>query len=271
MESAEWPLMCHTLGTRPAYSKVMRHHQMAGPGVYIIWDEVTAHIYIGSAKCMARRWAEHISQLRRGRHHNQRLQGAWHRGGPETLQCHILERVENSQQLVSVEQYWIDELNPQLNVLRVAGKARGYKHTDAAREKIHSAATGRRHSLETKQLLAHLQRGKTLSPETRAKMSQSRKGHPTSESTREKLRMGRLGKKHSPETIHLLRELGRQKSISEATREKIRQSLRGRPTSLETRQKLASANRGKKHTVEAKHKMAVSAKARWPNRGREDV
>lgn len=47
------------------------------------------------------------------------------------------------------EQYYIDLLQPEYNILRRAGSSLGYKHTEEARAKIVAAKKGKKHSQET--------------------------------------------------------------------------------------------------------------------------
>lgn len=69
--------------------------------------------YIGSSTKIERRWHEHRSTLRHGKHHSERLQAAWqkHAGA---LRFEVLEECQPSQ-LNLLEQEWIDRLKPELN------------------------------------------------------------------------------------------------------------------------------------------------------------
>lgn len=69
--------------------------------------------YIGSSIKIERRWHEHRSTLRHGKHHSERLQAAWDKHGL-ALRFDILEECA-AHDLNVREQAWIDHLKPELN------------------------------------------------------------------------------------------------------------------------------------------------------------
>lgn len=69
--------------------------------------------YIGSSIKIERRWHEHRSTLRHGKHHSERLQAAWNKHGA-ALRFDVLEECA-AQELNGREQAWIDRLQPALN------------------------------------------------------------------------------------------------------------------------------------------------------------
>lgn len=64
------------------------------------------------------------------------------------------------------EQYYFDKLNPEYNVLKIAGSSFGYKHTEETLVKLRE----RKHSEETRAKLSPEGMGKKISEETRAKL-----------------------------------------------------------------------------------------------------
>lgn len=93
----------------------------------------------------------------------------------------ILEFTKTNE-LLSREQYYLDSLNPEYNILSIAGNSQGYKHTPESLEKIATAALGRKHSEEVRKAMSSSRMGennsmfgKRLSEVTRAKMSESAK------------------------------------------------------------------------------------------------
>ena len=46
------------------------------------------------------------------------------------------------------EDYYIDSLKPEYNILQKAGSSLGYKHSEEAKIKMSALAIGRKHSLE---------------------------------------------------------------------------------------------------------------------------
>lgn len=107
--------------------------------------------------------------------------------GYSKFKLEILEYCEPSI-LVEREQYYIDLLNPEYNILKVAGSLFGYKHTQESLNKMREIALNR--SDETKAKLREAALGKTYSH---------------TEETKIKLRNAILGKKHSEETKQKLR------------------------------------------------------------------
>lgn len=81
--------------------------------------------------------------------------------------------------IIEREQYYIDHLNPQFNILRVAGSLFGYKHTpkslekmkeialnrsDETKAKLRKAALGKKHNEETKSKLRIIQSNRVIHP-----------------------------------------------------------------------------------------------------------
>jgi len=69
--------------------------------------------YVGSSTKIERRWHEHRSTMRHGKHHSERLQAAWAKHGA-ALRFEVLEECA-AEQLNEREQAWIDRLKPELN------------------------------------------------------------------------------------------------------------------------------------------------------------
>lgn len=72
------------------------------------------------------------------------------------------------------EQYYIDNLKPEYNILGLAGSPRGYKHTEEALEKIKSSSKGRRHSEEAKAKMRTANLGKIMSEDIKLKISNTK-------------------------------------------------------------------------------------------------
>ena len=109
----------------------------------------------------------------------------------------ILEYCD-SDKCLEREQYYLDSINPEYNILKKAGSSLGYKHTEETILKMGLALKGEKHpmfgKLHSEESIAQMSRvkmGKNLSEETRIKLSEAFKG--------EKNPM--YGKKHSEEII----------------------------------------------------------------------
>jgi group I intron endonuclease len=112
--------------------------------------------------------------------------GALLKHGYSKFSLTILEYCEPSKCLER-EQYYLDLLQPEYNVLLTAGSSLGFKHTEEARAKIIAARKGKKHSKETLLKLAAAREGKKNpmlgkkhSETTLQKMSEAKQGknHP---------------------------------------------------------------------------------------------
>ena len=146
--------------------------------------------YVGSSFDIHRRTREHLEDLRRGTHYNQRLQEAWAHWGSLTVE--VLEECPDSQ-LRKREQVWVDRL-----------KSHEHEHGFNQRKQVNSVP---RHLEDTKQHLASVMKGNTHllghhhTKESRAMMSQSHQGLTQSAETRKKKHDARM------------RQLARQKEM----------------------------------------------------------
>lgn len=84
--------------------------------------------YIGSAVNLAKRRNQHLSALRRGAHYNALLQKAFNKYGESNIKFDVLVHCER-QEVVAMEQHFIDTLKPRYNIALVAGSQLGIKRT----------------------------------------------------------------------------------------------------------------------------------------------
>ena len=96
--------------------------------VYKITNTINNKIYIGSAKYFARRKGEHYYMWRNNNHSNQHLQNSYSKYG-DVFKFEILEYCK-PENLVEKEQYYIDTLKPDYNILKKAYSSLGYKHSE---------------------------------------------------------------------------------------------------------------------------------------------
>lgn len=108
-------------------------------GIYSITQLSTGLRYVGSAVNLRQRFARHKQDLRAQRHHNQKLQRSWNKYGESDFLFGEIEKCEESR-LVEREQFWMNEIKPYFNILRTAYSARGYRHDEAAKEKMSAAS-----------------------------------------------------------------------------------------------------------------------------------
>lgn len=97
-------------------------------GIYQIINKTNNHSYIGSAVDISGRWATHISSLKRNRHHSIYLQRAWNKYGEDAFEFIILEHCVK-ELLIFKEQFYLNEINPEYNICKIAGSSLGTKGT----------------------------------------------------------------------------------------------------------------------------------------------
>lgn len=142
-------------------------------GIYKIKNLINGNIYIGSAVNINKRFVNHISSLKTGKHDNQHLQRAWLKYRADAFEFSIIEECDIPS-LIKREQHYIDTLSPQYNICRIAGSLLGYKHSAEARAKIGEANKNRSDEYHAK--IGEANKRRIVSAETRAKMSASQKG-----------------------------------------------------------------------------------------------
>ena len=147
--------------------------------------------YIGSAINLARRLRSYFSlgsinkELLKG---NSRIHSALLKHGYSNFSLDILEYCEPNI-LISREQYYIDLLNPEYNILKVAGNRLGFKHSEATIEKISGRNNhffGKTHDYKTRKMIGETLRGvtrvnnksKIIESETKLKLSLKSHGVP---------------------------------------------------------------------------------------------
>lgn len=107
-------------------------------GIYCIENNLNGKLYIGSAKDIKKRWQTHITRLNYEKHESQYLQRAWNKN-PGSFTFKILEIVEDKNNLIQREQFWLDTLKPfgnnGYNSRRKADSNLGIKWSSKQREK----------------------------------------------------------------------------------------------------------------------------------------
>src|SRR6266852_2010447 len=159
-------------------------------GIYCAINVFDGKRYIGSSKEVYRRWTKHCYNLRRGKHNNPHLQGAWNRDGEKTFASVVLEYCEPAA-LIEREAFWIDHFDSR-------NQEKGYNLCHPDRHAV---------SPETRARISAGHKGKMLTAEHRANLSAAKKGRPNgllgkkrgplSEETKSALRAAHLGKKQA--------------------------------------------------------------------------
>nr|YP_009543492.1 GIY-YIG endonuclease [Coniothyrium glycines]AYU74382.1 GIY-YIG endonuclease [Coniothyrium glycines] len=147
-------------------------------GVYRWVNILTGDTYIGSAVDLSRRFKVYYSE--------KSIKGVLNRSKSNILSAIIkygysnftLEVLEysNSSDTISREQYYLDFLYPEYNILSVASSSLGKLHAEETKSKISSSLKGRSLSEETKQKMSGSRTGKIFSGETKQILSELRTG-----------------------------------------------------------------------------------------------
>jgi len=107
-------------------------------GIYKITNKINGKFYIGSTSNKLgfnKRWQKHKRELNINKHSNLHLQNAWNKYGETSFSFEILETCEK-EKCIEKEQFYIDTLNPQYNICKIAGSTLGKKHSIETRIKI---------------------------------------------------------------------------------------------------------------------------------------
>jgi len=138
-------------------------------GIYRIINKETGESYVGSAVNLSRRFKTYYSPcsrkevLSRSKSH---ILSALQKYGLSSFSLEILDYCDSSD-LINREQYYIDLLKPQYNILKIAGSSIGKLHSDETKIKISKTLMGRHFSEVTKQKMSESRRGKILSEQTK--------------------------------------------------------------------------------------------------------
>jgi|SRR5579859_1849469 len=96
-------------------------------GIYFITCSVNGKIYVGSAKDLHTRWAEHVSLLNLQKHFNRNLQRAWLKYDKDSFTYRIHEQLGeyNKKFFFERENFWMDKLRAEgkrlFNIARAQG------------------------------------------------------------------------------------------------------------------------------------------------------
>ena len=160
--------------------------------------------YVGSSVNIGTRWRQHVWALRRGRHHNSRLQRAWDEYGEGAFSFCVLEQVADTASLPKREQHWLDYMleitDDYYNLAQdVAAPMLGRYHTEETRHKMGVARNQWSFSETTKHRLSRAATGRRLSGDTKHKISVALTGRELSEEHRRRVSQALSGRKLSRE------------------------------------------------------------------------
>lgn len=148
-------------------------------GIYQITNKVNGNCYIGSSVDLQRRRRQHFNHLSNGSHVNSYLQNAYEKYGSDSFEFEIIETIEIDNQiketLLEREQFWIDTIHPEYNILPIAGSTLGFKHSEETKQRISNSTKGvKKSDIHTKHI-REAQKGKKLTEEHKRKLSEAAK------------------------------------------------------------------------------------------------
>lgn len=166
-------------------------------GVYIIRNINNGKAYVGSSIDIERRLSTHLRQLRNGTHYNIKLQRAFLKAGEAAFTFMHLEEAA-SDDLVKREQHHMDTLRPAYNILPLAYRTAGQKHSQYTRRRLSASKQGflnpmfgKHHSAEARTKIAARSNELKDTPAAKAALALGHgwnKGRPWSELARLRMR-----------------------------------------------------------------------------------
>lgn len=239
-------------------SKVIKYQYSSG--VYQILSKINGKFYIGSSVNLKQRKELHLIHLRGRVHSNKHLQRHYDKYGINDLLFIPIEYCPK-EKLIIREQFYIDKLKPEFNILQKAYSTLGLIHSEESKKKSSESKRGEKNasygipkSEEQKQKISKKLKGRVFSKETRLKIGIKSKGRIVSKETRLKIgiaQKGRIpwnkGRKTPEEVKKKISESGKGKHFhSDEVKKKISTSLKGRVFTQEWKDKISIANRKKK-------------------------
>lgn len=107
-------------------------------GIYRITNIHNGHFYIGSSYNIGKRIIQHRVDLNKNRHHSPYLQRSWNIYGEMGFEFSLVESCSRDD-LLLLEQHYLDSLNPEYNVSKSAiSPMTGRTHSPETKEKIKS-------------------------------------------------------------------------------------------------------------------------------------
>ena len=157
-------------------------------GIYIFINKVNQKCYIGSAVDLNKRRLDHLCLLRQNNHHSRHFQRSFNKHKENNFLWFILERVEKSD-LIKKEQYYMDILNPEYNICKIANSSLGVKRSKETCDKIGKAKMGNTNWLGIIKSKSHRE-----NISNGLKGNTNKKGKKCSEIARQNIAKGNIGK-----------------------------------------------------------------------------
>lgn len=151
-------------------------------GIYCIQNLVNNKKYIGSSINVYKRRNRHFSELKNEKHKNIKLQRSYNKHLSNSFVFYVIEFVENIQELIKKEQYYIDLIKPEYNINLIANSSLGVVRSEETKEKVRQANLGLKHPEWRNKIKSKAQGGdkhwtksKNFSNKSKSKMSETHK------------------------------------------------------------------------------------------------
>ena len=153
--------------------------------IYKLYFNNDDRFYIGSTNNLQERLQAHVRAIDKRKHFNRYLQRLCLKLGVENLKYEIITKCTEDK-LLELEQYYIDNLKPELNLCDIAGRPpknrrKGYKMSEEVKRNISNSKKGKKsnrngykHSKETLQKISNKLKGRIVSEETKQKIQLTR-------------------------------------------------------------------------------------------------
>lgn len=157
-------------------------------GIYSITNTINGDRYIGSAVVIKKRRATHLHNLKNNKHNSIHLQRAFNLYKLPAFKFEILATCPKEYR-VKLEQWFIDNLKPAYNILKVAYSSLGFKQSletveklrlrqlnmsQETKDKIAKSLTGKKHTQAAKDKVSAFNKGKKVSLDVRLTESYAR-------------------------------------------------------------------------------------------------
>lgn len=138
-------------------------------GIYQIKNTINNKIYIGSAKNIRIRKNKHFSDLLKNKHHCIKLQNSFNKHGVNNFEFSLLANCPE-EYLIKLEQWFLDNLQPEYNIYKTAYSPLGHKMSEESKLKLSNIKKGIPKPKGFGEKLAEINRGKKFSKEHKEKL-----------------------------------------------------------------------------------------------------
>ena len=110
-------------------------------GIYMLTNKITKKIYIGQSKDLSNRFKNYFNLSYLKSQASLIISRAIAKYGYSEFSLTILEYCDKSD-LLTREQFYFDKLNPQYNILKIAGSSLNSKHSEYTKARISKSLKG---------------------------------------------------------------------------------------------------------------------------------